>query len=179
MNYDVERFDLIVISLIYNYLANASKELSEEKIEDFINVVEKNLKNIDDNYEVVSEKFGDDYLIFKEADKYILRSLNAAAIFYDFQANDVITATLQDDALNLILVDRDNLKLEKCYQRKSGVIDVFSLEAKRARESAINFLNNRNCTNIIVCSTVPDQLEGDKGYHVTYVCDEPFYKVKI
>lgn len=179
----VEKYDLIVIALVYNYLANNRYELPERFIDDFINATFKNLISSDNNYEVSDELLEvenyEGYLFAKKESKYILKSIEHAGYLYNFQSDDVIMATLQENALNSIDVERENLRLERSYKRKSGVVDVYSLEAKRASESAKKILENKGYTGIKIGSITPDQLDGDKGYHVSYICDEPVYKVKV
>lgn len=138
-----------------------------------------------DNYyeiQMNESKFCEAFLGFtfdKEKKQYILISLRFIEWVYDCQPEEVITATLKESALSAIGVDRKNLKIEKQYRLEGGQMDIYSLQATDAQERTKKILESEGCRKIIIGSTIPDMLEDDKGYHVSYSCERPFEKVNI
>lgn len=114
-----------------------------------------------------------------DKEEYMINSLKDIESLYDMQPKELIKASLQDNALLSIGVDRKKLQIERKYHLKSDVMDIYSLQAKRAQESAISILESQSCKNIKIGEAISDQLSGDKGYHVSYTCEEPFEKVNV
>ena len=171
----IEKSRIIFIALIYNYLANNKISLHEEKVVDYVINVIKNLHN--SIYDVTGNIKNAARLCLwgvsydKDKEEYMLNSLKDIESLYDMQPQELIKASLQDNALLSIG--------ERKYHLKSDVMDIYSLYAKRAQESAVSILESQGCKNIRISGAVPDQLSGDKGYHVYYICEEPFEKVNV
>lgn len=175
---------IILVALIYNYIANNKTNLSSREVERFIEAVSNSLQKSDNYYEIQmnESKFCEAFLGFtfdKEKKQYILISLRFIEWVYDCQPEEVITATLKESALSAIGVDRKNLKIEKQYRLEGGQMDIYSLQATDAQERTKKILESEGCRKIIIGSTIPDMLEDDKGYHVSYSCERPFEKVNI
>lgn len=175
---------IILIALIYNYLANNKTNLFRGDIERFIKAVDTSLKKSDKDYEmsIGDLEFCENFFGFifdKKKDQYTLISSRPIEYVYTCQPEEVIEATLTESALFEIGVDRKNLKIEKQYKPESGEKDIYSLEAKAAKEKAKEILESQGCRKIVIGSAIPDMLEGDKGYHVSYSCERPSEKVNV
>lgn len=174
--------NVILVALMYNYIANHETNLSSREINKFIEAVNNSLQKSGNYYEIQmnDSNFGEAFFGFdfdKEKERYILISLRFIEWVYDCQPEEVITATLKKSALSTIGVDRKNLKIEKQYRSESGQMDIYSLKATDAQERTKKILESEGCRKIIIDSTIPDMLGDDKGYRVSYSCERPFEKV--
>lgn len=180
-----EKNAVAFIALVYNYISNESDRLSEKDVEDFIEKVCFNLGYNHVEYEMLTDEKDLDELYFYgiefdyEKREYILKSLNNLVYLYDNQHKEVIKASLQRDSLSEIYVNRDKLKIVESYSPKSGIKDVYSSECASAKRTTASILEAQGCKNIKIGNAIPGQLEGDKGYHVRYSCDELFEKVNV
>ena len=179
----IEKSRIIFIALIYNYLANNINSLNEEIVMDYvINIIKNLYKN---NYDVTGSMKNNSALNLwgvsydKDKGEYMLNSLKNIDLLYNMQPKELINASLQDSALILIGVNKKSLQIEREYYLKGGVKDIYSLRAKDAVEKTVDILESQGCKNIKIGGAIPDQLSGDKGYHVSYFCEEPFEKVNI
>lgn len=185
MPMDIERNNIIFLALLYNYLANHEMNLSEYKVLKFVEIVTDNLKEIDSNFKITATKDESDLFYLynirfdKEKEQYFLTDLSEVEFRFNYQLIELVTASLQINALSSIGVSKENLKFEKYYKYKSGIEDIYSLEAKRAKAIAKEILENQGCINVEIGTAIPDQLESDKGYHVYYTCEEPVEKLKV
>jgi len=178
---NIERANLIFIALTYNYIANNERTLSESEVSRFIEKVSANLEKAGKEYNI-EENDTNDYKYYgfefnKMKEEYKLVSLKDW--LYDMQPQDIITATLCDNALFAIYVDKSKLEIQTNYTFESGIMSVYSLENKRAKNSTKSILENKGCININIGLAIPDQLDGDKGYRVVYSCDVPNERAKV
>lgn len=181
----IEKNRIIFIGLLYNYIANTKTSLSEKYIKDFIENVVVNLQRDENKCELVSAendefefwKYG--IIYHKQKKEYILEPSNYMNTLYKIQPDELIKATLQENALSSIWVDKKNLQIETYYRIKHGVTDIYSLESERAKKSTREILENEGCIDIEIGYATPGQLSTDKGYHVHYKCKEPFERVKV
>lgn len=179
----IEKSRIIFIALIYNYLANNINSLNEEIVMDYvINIIKNLYKN---NYDVTGSMKNNSALNLwgvsydKDKGEYMLNSLKNIDLLYNMQPKELINASLKDSALILIGVNKKSLQIEREYYLKGGVKDIYSLRAKDAVEKTVDILESQGCKNIKIGGAIPDQLSGDKGYHVSYTCEEPFEKVNV
>lgn len=183
----VDKDNLVFIALIYNYIGNKKTGLSVEDISSFIDSVDTILKITTDKYAVSKEPIKEKMLyrfgIKKERknQRYVLNYIDLEAIdmWYDIQPLEVLSATLHEKSLLYIDVKKENLQIKKECIQNSGTLDVYSPEYRRAITSAKRILACKGCENIIITSANPDQLEADKGYHVSYRCNKPYEKALI
>lgn len=181
----VKQDNLVFIALIYNYIGNNKNSLSIIEILNFIRNVDKSLNKTE--YEVseydVKDIFLDCFGIKKDKknQRYIFKHIdnNAIAMWYDAQPIKVLAATLNKKALESIGVAKEDLQTKKEYVQTSGMLNVYSLHHESAICSATGILEDSGCQNIEIISATPDQLDGDKGYHVQYRCNRPYEKANI
>lgn len=185
MAIDIEKNNIIFLALLYNYLANHEMNLSEYRVLEFVEIVTNNLKEIGSNFEI-TDTADENYLLYfykiifdKEKKQYFFTELSKVECRFDYQSTELVTASLQRNALSSIGVSKENLKFEKYYKCKRGIETIYSLEEKRAKESVRKILENQGCINVKIGTAIPGQLESDKGYHVHYTCEEPVEKLKI
>lgn len=128
---------VIYIALVYKYLANNERVLSEDEAYDFAKKVNENLEDMGSEWEILCslenmEKL--DYFGIKKGNdgKYILFSSSKMDGCYCSLPLDVTTASLKDNALDVINVSRDNLciddgcsiseRFDKSYERVNVLI---------------------------------------------------------
>jgi len=187
--YIIKKSEIVLVALIYNYIANGKNCLSEDRIIKFIETINENLRTSNDKFlidieENVEDYYFDYHLNGIEYDKntkiYTIKEITDYMIrYYDNIPHEIITATLNKYALFTIYVDKNKLKLKKEYIHESGIEDIYSLEAQRAKAITKKHLEADGCKNIEIELAIPDQLDTDKGYHVSYKCERPFEKVNI
>lgn len=178
---------------MYNWLANQKKELEEWDVSHYIDKVNEYLK-YNFNQEIVTasslEDEAWDYYneIIKEmyafkykglTGVYELKSLENVDYIYKWQPEEVIKASLQEDALSCIYVAKENLEIKVEYKWISGREGIYTLWEDRAKEIVKEYLENRGCKDIQIGYPTPAQLDGDKGYYVSYNCQEPIERVNV
>lgn len=179
----IDKHILVYMALVYNYIANDEKSLSERKVSFFAENVIKKLRDAGIYCEISEEDISGygyyDYGIevAENNREYVLKKLRGW--LYDFLPQEVITASLQKDVLSTIGVVKEQLQIQTRYTSKSGVQDIYALEGRRARESTREILEEKGCKDIEIGLAIPDQLDGDKGYHVSYRCKEPHERVNV
>lgn len=187
MEQEMNQESIIWIALLYNYIANKETSLPFSDINSYIKEVNKNLKQMNSDWKV-SEKENQNtlwnlslYGIEKDDnhEKYDFVDMTELEWIYNSMSNDIIYASLQENALSTIYVNKSNLQLKKEYIKESSTKNIYSLEANSAIHSTREILEQDGCKNIRIISAIPDQLEGDKGYHVSYQCERPIEKVII
>lgn len=180
----VSKDEIISIALAYQYLANQKSSLSEFEAISYFESVCEFLKRYQDMIFCEEESwYLRNYVMNYQSSKSEFSLLPCIpyefSYLYNKQPYEVIGATLQEQALNEIHVCRDVLPIETQFVLDSGHMEIYTLEAKRAQEITKECLERDGCRHIRIGLTIPDQLEGDKGYHVAYSCNRPYEKVKL
>lgn len=192
----VKEENVIFIALVYNWLANQKMELREFDISSFLNAVNDYLRqnfnisiamdyysnqDVENNYlydkikEMIEYKY--DYKLLYGV--YKLKTLENVDYIYGIQPEEVIKATLQKEALSSINVSREDLEIETDYRYVSNKTGIYTLEGRRALEIVREDLERKGCISIEMGHPIPDQLDGDKGFYVSYTCREPVERVNV
>lgn len=189
----IKKENIIFLALVYNWLANQKKELEEWDVSHYIDKVNEYLKynfnqeiltasSLEDEAwdyynEIIKEMF-----VFKYKGLtgiYELKSLENVDYIYRRQSEEVIKASLQEDALSCIYVAKENLEIKIEYKWISGREGIYTLWGNHAQEKVKESLKSKGCKDIQIGYPTPAQLDGDKGYYVSYNCQEPIEKVNV
>lgn len=175
---------VIYVGLIYSYLANNKKYLEKDEAINFVKVVKDNLKEMYSEWEIVFDSEIIERLLYlgvvkDNNGKYILLPSSKLDVCYNSLPLDIVTATLKENALEVIGVDKNLLEVESGYVKRNDVINVYCMEEKAARENVKKSLTLNGCKNIKISSSVLKYLNNDIGYCVSYDCDRPFERVNV
>lgn len=177
---------IILIALIYNYIINDETELKEWEIKNFLEAVKKELKYKDSEWDIaIDEDEVESYYIIKYLEKdeinkkYKLINLNNLEFWYLIQPQEIIQATLDKDVLSTLFIEKSNLKIKSEYKWHHGIKEIYSTSAKRAQESVLKILEDEGAKNIQIGYTIQKQLDNEKGYSVSYICDKCYEKVDL
>lgn len=183
MKRTIYKSDLALIALIYNYIANKKTSLTGEEVTKFIINIEQALKFMPNKFEISYKDSEIPSIMHKDGphNQYILKDLNLNSIscWYEQQPLEIISVTLHEKVLEAIDVDKDDLRIKKEYTEEYGTLGVYSLEHKRAVNSAVNILEGRGYENISIINARPTQLDADKGYKISYKGSRPYQTVNI
>lgn len=180
----IERECLVFLALLYNYLANNIKEIYHSYFYFYLTAVNEKLREMGSSYQIShdinknnNEFFDIDYNLSQ--DRYRLTSTEKLLMLYRNLPDEVINASLDAEALSNIHVDKVALDITINYKRENQKMDIYSLSSQTAMESVRNILTEAGCRNIKFSYAIPDQLDGDKGYHIGYICDKPYESVNL
>lgn len=189
MEQEINQESIIWIALLYNYIANQETSLSFDDMNSYIKEVSKNLKQMNSKWKISKTEYEEEKLMYLslhgvEKDennrKYTLVDMRELEWIYDSKPNDIIHASLQENALSTIYVNKSNLQLTKEYVKKQDSMNIYSLRQKSAIEDAIRILEEKECKNIKINTAYLSGYDGSEPYYyVSYQCEKPIEKVII
>lgn len=190
----IKKENIIFIALVYNWLANKKMELEGWDVLNYLDKVCEYLK-CNFNREVVMDSSNiqdEEWDYYNEMIKemiefkykslsgfYVLKTLENIDYLYERQSEEVIKATLQKDALSCIHLEKESLDIKTDYKWVSKTEGIYTLEGKSAVQSVKKDLEEKGCQNIQIGHPTSAQLEGDKGFYVSYTCKEPIETVNV
>lgn len=178
MEENINMTNIIVLGLVYNYLSNGKSFLTEKEMMNFFDKINSEL-SLQYQNEISGDIDEDDFLayhydykekVFKLEEVYSLEGL----YFYYIEdiSEHIIKISLKDEVLRSINVKREHLKTKIKTIHVSEKKDIYSLRMSDAQNSARNILEQAGYKNIQIGFAIPDQLQGDKGYHVPVSYDK-------
>lgn len=166
--------NIIILALIYNYICNKTKEISNLDIENFFSAI---------NYELHYNKFfakipneeepADIYEYDKTTNKikftspclpYCLSSIKR--YYIDKLPNEIIETSLLPEILINLNLEREQINTKKIIDPVWDTKEISALKYNDAINSVIKILESKGCQNIKVGPAFPCMVEGDKGYSV-------------
>ena len=180
--------NLIWLSLVYNYLANQSVNLTFEEVNNYMEHIKQELREIYSKWSI-SEEDPEDFIwnlyyygIEKDDNhnQYILIDLEDLEWRYRKQPDDIIKVSLYNDALSTIHVDKNNLQIQTEYEQTSDAKNIYAISQQSAIEDVRKILESEKCKNIqIYSASLKFNLGDEPTWHISYSCEKPVEKVKL
>ena len=182
---NINMTNIIVLALVYNYLSNKTNTLTETEVQRFFDDINYELhkehsKEVSGDLQVGDEmayKWDSKNQIYKLEDIYSLHGL-----YFNYIVDipeKVLKISLNEEILKNINVNREYLKTKHETVHVSKIEDIYSLRMVDAQKTAVKYLELAGCKNIKVGYASPDQLNGDKGYHVPVSYDQDVLRIDI
>jgi len=195
--YIISKNDLVPVALLYIYLANQSTSISGSQISDYYNYIsnfryyrpdclfvlleedrdlyksmfmtKSEKKECDDFSEIgISKKIG-----FSESESlYEITNIEKIIKYYKTLPDEIIHRSLTKNALNLIDVDRHDLKIDTISQKYNGSIDIYSMNQNASGISAINRLQECGYHDIRIKNISFKPLKYNHIYQVSYSAEK-------
>lgn len=169
---------IIYIGLVYKYITKKEKAISKYEALMFAKEVNKNLKMIDNcTCEISFEEEEISPVLHlmiydRMKEEYIMEEYSLLDMWYDYQPYEIRHATLMENALSKLNINREELEIEQKYKKTYGTKGIYSLSQKSAVESTKQILMQEGNKNIKICSASLTTFEGSTvGYNVSYECD--------
>lgn len=186
--------NIVTAALLYNYLANNNYSLEMDKINQYIEFVTKLLQTKHQIYDIdlsmrTTNIYLDSFFIIGDLRTRMSASLNLSSDllriyneYIKYLPSELITESLNQDALRIIGVDKEKLKV--CYDQTVFNIthDLYEKNDSIAKEKAINLLKKQGKKDIKIID-LKKEFVGDKYlYHINlsytrpreYLSDEIF-----
>ena len=101
-------------------------------------------------------------------------------MWYYYQPKEFVHASLMENALLTLNINRNKLKIKNEYENSYGTMGIYSLADKDARASAKRILEEEGNKNIKITSSYLATLDGgDTGYKVSYECLKLYNYVNV
>ena len=182
----VPKDEIVLIGLIYKYIATGKGKLTKYEASWFVDEVNKKIKMMDNCMCEIcldEEEFSSVlHLMYRDkvTEEYVLNEDVLLDYWYEHQPREIIHATLTENALSQINIKRSDLKIKQKYRRSYGTMGIYSLAEKSARESTRRILDEEGNKNIKITSSFLTTLDGgDVGYRVSYECDKLFENIDV
>ncbi len=196
--YEIKKEAVIAMVLLYKAYTKEDEKIQTYEIDSYVAILNENLKKLDYNYEISTDKLTDNmdemksYGFFQKTSESKIRSYyiidsydKILRTFAHYIPDGVINASLIGDycdsyasANNIIEIDTKCLPIIKKYIPFKGISGVYASEKKEAIKSTIKSLKLKGGKNISVERVKPFQTK-DNGWYVYYSYQEPTYLVDI
>ncbi|MBR5369810.1 MAG: hypothetical protein IK137_00735 [Bacilli bacterium] len=176
--------DITAVALLYNYLANNKTILSTYKISTFFDYLKKaNYHNDDVSYKFVyseetSNKILEQSVKFDLVKCEVFNIANLAS-HYETLPKDFINKTLTSEALQLIGIERNQLKIATTTRNYYDHIDVYAMGQRDAIEKSVNCLETYGFKNIKITRAFYLGMKDDHLYSVSYNADKDFESLDL
>lgn len=188
MKIKLSKDNIILIALLYNYLANYELELYEWRIQSFLDIIKRKLQNENSEIEIVDEEIEEqsnqiNKYIEKSEDGKTYKLINLCNIesWYQTLPKELINITLKNVVLPTIYAE--NLKLivpiKKEYSFYQGIRKAYYNSEKSAETITILDLEREDAKNIQIKSITPNQTENIQEYIVSYSCDKCYKSIDL
>lgn len=188
MKKTISKDSIILIALIYNYLANYEIELAEWKIPGYIEAIKNRLKKINSEWEIVDECPPEEkYELNKYYEKnkinktYKLYNLNNLESWYLKQPKEIIHVSLDEFILPTIYSEqlRYIVPIIEEYEPYKGYREVSCTEENSAKFHLTRILEYELAKNIVIEKVEPIPRDDKKGYNVYYTCDRFLERIDL
>lgn len=172
MENKVNMTNVTAIALLYNALANNSKSVSKENVNEYgwqLYRKAKYEKRIEVNFDIFEEEKDQNFYHIEEKNIILNDNANMVNMYFSYISylpEELIKTSLEQGLLNIISVDISNLKFEKSQSSRFDVMKLYCSSQASARDCAYEILTQKGYKNISVIRATPTQLSGDKGFEV-------------
>ena len=187
--YRITNQDIISVALLYKYLQDNSETIHYYSVGKYIKEVNEGISTRLNSMFDTSIIFDDDESkenykrIGIKKDKlgfqYKIDDLEKVVQAYLSLPEEMTDVTLRSDLLEIIDVDRDNLKLSEVDKKVHGYTDINALSAAYAIEWTNKYLQDFGCHNIKINSTFFSEGSAFGGFNASYEADRTFRKVDV
>lgn len=171
MGETINKTNITILALMYNYISNNSDSLEVRQINDFINLINIELYNEGNNNFISTKEENQNIYCYDMDGKNIslnseIYLLGAASSYINTIPKHIIFTSLKDSILCTLNADKDKIKIVTSYKCVNSFIDVFALSQFDALQKAKGCLEIYGYKNIKFHTAYPEQKYGDKSYHV-------------
>lgn len=192
MEKQVNKTNIIIMALIYNYVSNRSKSISVENIDKFKDAMDFEMV-YNQGKETISNEEDKQFSCYGNVYRYDIDSSNNKCVVFNDQCDlglvyyryidslpqYIVLASLKENVLNSIGVDRKNLRIKTVSKHKEGIVNTKSFEMDTAKASAKELLESLGKKNINVGFRSLDQFPLSTGYRVSVSYEEDHFYLDL
>lgn len=170
--------NIITAALIYNYLANNNYTLDMNIINEYVEVIKNNLLKKHQIYDIdlnvrTTNMYLDSFFIIGDARTNMSASLNLSSDlsriyteYIKYLPSELITESLNEDALKVIGVKKENLKICREIKVFNITHDIDENDVNLAREAAVTSLRKQGKEQVKVINCRRKNLDNNKGWYI-------------
>lgn len=188
MKTKLSKDNIILLALLYNYLANYELELYEWRTQSFISIIKRKLESENSEIEITDEdteeqtnetnKFIE---ISEDGKTYKLINLCNIESWYKTLPKELINISLKNVVLPTLYAEKLKLlvPIKKEYFEYQGTGKVYSNSENGTRNIVLMDLERENAKNIEIQSIKPSQSDNEQEYIVSYKCDKCYESLDL
>ena len=189
MLYRITNQDIISVALLYKYLQDKSETVCYYDAGSYIKEVSAGIstrlnKKFDASIILNDDESEENYKRVgikkeKQGFQYKIDDLEQVVKTYLSLPEEMTDVTLRRDLLEIIDVNRNNLRLSETDKKIRGYTDINALSAAYAIEWTNKYLQDFGCHNIKIHSTFFSEGSAFGGFNTSYEADRSFKKVDV